>query len=534
MNSNAAGNLAARRVRELSFTQSLSRACLVVPDKVAVIDGSLSLTWRQFGERARRLAGAMQRLGMQHGERVAILANNCHQYLELYYGVPWGGGIFVPLNFRLAAPELTAILVDSGAQVLLVDDNYLALAQSAIPGTPVKHLVYIGKQATPPGMLNYEDLLDAAETVEDAGFCGDDVLALFYTSGSTAAPKGVMHTHNNLMTSAMAYAAQVGLGDHSVYMLAPPLFHVGAAGVCVPVLVSLGTAVVVPRFEAGEALGLIQQHRISVMGGVPTILRMLIDHPNARATDLTSMESIIYGGAPMTEALIIDARKFFPNARFFSCFGMTESTASVTALPPVYSELANWHLGKANSIGRALIGCEVAIVDSQDKFVPPGTTGEIVVRGPLVMKGYWNKPELTAQTLRGGWLHTGDAGHIDDLGLFYIDDRLKDMIISGGENVYSLEVESVIASFGGIAQVAVIGIPHDKWGEAVHAIVSPSPGVKIDPDALMAHCRSKIAGYKCPQSIDVRSEPLPLSGANKINKQALRAPFWTGRKSRLV
>ena len=520
--------------REFSFTQSLRRACQTVADKVAVVDGERSFSWRELGDRSARLAGAMQDLGMAPGDRVAMLANNCHQYAEYYYGVPWGGGVFVPLNYRLAAAELTAILVDADVRILLVDDANLALSQELLAASPVQHVVHIGHRDSPPGAQRYEDLLARATAVEDFGGSGDDVVCLFYTSGSTGKPKGVMHTHTNLMASALTFAAQIGLNDNTVAMISAPMFHVGAAGLCIPALVSLGSAVMLPRFDGLEALRTIERYRVTVTSCVPTMLRMMIDQPAVGELDLSSMEAFLYGASPMPESLVIEAQKYFPKTRFVPAYGMTESTASVTSLPSFYTRPENWHLGKANSIGRALIGCELAIVDAQDRFLPAGENGEIVVRGPLVMKGYWNQPELTAQTLRNGWLHTGDLGYMDEIGIFHIVDRLKDMIISGGENVYSAEVEAALYAYPGVAQCAVIGIPHEKYGESVHAVLSPSNGALLDPAALLAHCHSRIAGYKCPRSFDIWQTSLPLSGANKINKPALRAPFWEGRSSRLI
>ena len=278
----------------------------------------------------------------------------------------------------------------------------------------------------------------------------------------------------------------------------------------------------------------IERERTTVMSLVPTMLRMMVDHPSARTRDLGSLRRLMYGAAPMPEALLLAAMEILPNAMFTHAYGMTEATASCTVLPQKWTMPEYREAGRSRSVGRALTGLDVAVVDPFDTLLPAGETGEIVVRGPTVMKGYWNRPDLTEQTLRNGWLHTGDLGYRDAEGYIFLVDRLKDMIITGGENVYSSEVEEAIYAFPGVAQCAVIGIPHPKWGETVHAIVVGSPGIEIDGDALLSHCRERIAGYKCPRSIEVRGEPLPLSGANKINKPALRAPFWEGRQSSII
>ncbi len=519
--------------RALALSQALDRVVRLNGSATAVVDGACRFTWSQFADRAARLAGALRALGLAEGDRVAMLSNNSHRFLEFYFGVPRAGGLFTPLNFRLAAPELAAILDDAGAEILIVDDANQALADEVLARRPVRHRIHAGDGPAPAGQHGYEALLADAAPAEDAGRCGDDVAALFYTSGSTGRPKGVMHTHDNLLYSAVAYAAAIGLDETSVALISGPLFHVGAAGIAIPAMVAGGGIVTLPRFEPGQVLQMIEQERITVTSLVPTMLRMVVDHPDAARRDLSSLTTLLYGAAPMPETLVAQAGRLLPNTRFTHCYGMTESTASVTVLPSRYVMPSHRALGKWASCGRAIHGTDVAVVDSQDRALPPGERGEIVVRGPLVMKGYWNQPELTAQTLRHGWLHTGDIGTIDADGFVTVVDRLKDMIITGGENVYSAEVEAVVYAFPGVAQCAVIGIPHPTWGEAVHAIVSPSPGVALRAEAIIAHCRERIAAYKCPRTIEVRAEPLPLSGANKISKPVLRAPFWEGHAAKI-
>ena len=518
----------------LAMSQALMRAARLHARATAVVDGARQLTWAEFADRAARLAGALRGLGMATGDRVAILSDNSHRYLEIYFGVPWGGGVFTPLNFRLALPELVAILDDAGAGILIVDDAHLETAARISAQRPDLRLVHAGQGPASDGMLSYEALVAASGPVPDAGRRGDDLAALFYTSGSTGRPKGVMHTHANHVFNSVAYAAAIGLDEQSVALISGPLFHVGASGLAVPAMVSGGRIVVVSKFEPGAVLRLMEAQKATVMSCVPTMLRMLVDHPDARTRDLSSIRTLLYGAAPMPEELVRDARELMPSTRFTHCYGMTESTGAITVLPSRYVMPSHRELGKWSSVGRAMLGTDLAIVDPDDRVVPAGERGEIVVRGPMVTKGYWNQSKLTEETLRNGWLHTGDLGYMDDEGFVYVVDRLKDMIITGGENVYSAEVEAAVYSYPGVAQCAVIGIPHERWGEAVHAIVAPSPGARLDAEAIIAHCRTRIAAYKCPRSVDVRTEPLPLSGANKISKPALRAPFWEGRASRLV
>lgn len=514
----------------MRLSQGLQRCVRLRGDHVAIVDGQVRLTWLEFADRVRRLADALRALGMNDGDRVCMLANNSHRYLEFYFGAPWGGGVFAPLNFRLAPPELAAIVNHAGARILIVDDAWAELGAQVAAASGVSCLIHAGEGPTPSGMLGYEDLVASAGFAEDRGRGGDDLAALFYTSGSTGAPKGVMHSHANIMFSAVAYAAAIKLDEASVALISGPLFHVGAAGICLPAMVAGGCIVLLPRFEPELVARAISAHGITVTSLVPTMLRMVLDDPASRENDLSSLTTLLYGAAPMPEGLLNEALLLMPAAHFIHCYGMTEATASCTALPSRYVS-SHRHEGRTKSCGRALTGLDVAVFDPLGAALGPGETGEIVVRGPTVMTGYWREPELTARTIRDGWLHTGDIGYMDNGGFVYLVDRLKDMIITGGENVYSAEVEDVLYAFPGVSQCAVIGIPDERWGETVHAIIAAAPGADITEDALIDHCRTHIARYKCPRSIDLRSEPLPLSGANKINKPLLRAPFLAQRAS---
>ncbi len=512
--------------RDFSLAQVIGRAALMRGDDPAIIDGDRRLSWIEFADRIARAAGLLRAIGMAEGDRVAMLALNSHQYLEFFFAAPWGGGIFTPLNFRLAPAELGAILRNAGAEILIVDPAHAHLVAELRDLEPLREVLVIDQ--------SYEALLATIDPIPAADRAGDDIAALFYTSGSTGVPKGVMHSHTNIVMAGFTCIPMFGLNEESVVLISGPLFHVGATGMCIPALIAGATVVLLSKFDPGQVIEAIERHRVTTMTMVPTMLRMVLDHPDARHRNLTSVRTVTFGGAPMPASLLAEALAVVGSARFIHCYGMTETTASCSSLPGHYLLPEHAGQGRAHSIGRALTGLDMMIVDAEDRPVPPGVSGEILVRGPVVMKGYWNQPEVTARTLRGGWLHTGDVGTMDERGFFFIVDRLKDMIITGGENVYSREVEEAIYSYPGVAQVAVIGIPDERWGEAVHAIVSASNGAALDPDALLAHCRGLIAGYKCPRSIDVRREPLPLNGANKINKPALRQPFWQNRDSRIV
>ena len=518
----------------LSLGQLLRRSARLRGASLAVADPERELSWTAFEHRVMRLAGAFRAMGLAPGDRVAMLAQNSHRYLETFFAAAWAGGEFTPLNFRLATRELAGILGDCGAQILVVDDMHQPLAHELASIAPIRRIIHAGSAPTIDGLDSYERLIETSPPIPDAGRSGDDLAALFYTSGSTGEPKGVMHSHANIVMAGFTSIPLFALDEDSVVLIFGPLFHVGATGMCLPAMMAAASLVVLPRFAAAHVVDTIERYRITTMTAVPTMLRMMIDHGDARRRDLKSLRTVTLGGAPMPDALLKQLLEIAPGARFVHCYGMTETTASCTCLPPRWVLAENRHLGKALSIGRALLGHDIAILGLDDEELAPNAIGEIAVRGPIVTRGYWGKPEMSARTLRGGWLHTGDAGYLDEDGFLYIVDRLKDMIITGGENVYSREVEEAIYSFPGVAQCAVIGVPDERWGERVHAIVAPTPGHVIDPDALIAHCRKRIAGYKCPRSLDVRAEPLPLSGAGKINKPALRAPFWDQRLSKLV
>jgi long-chain acyl-CoA synthetase len=360
------------------------------------------------------------------------------------------------------------------------------------------------------------------------------VAAIFYTGGTTGLSKGVMLTHTNVVSNAICLMALTYRGEPWVYLHSAPMFHIADSQFNSAVTLQAGTHVFIPKFDPLETLKIIEKHRVTYLGVVPIMVNMLYITAQQHNFDVSSLKNIQYGGSPVSPAVIAQAKAMFPTCRFIQGYGQTETSPSISILAPQYLEREDpYAVGKQASAGQAVFNMEVKIVDTEDNEVPHGTVGEILTRGPLVMAGYWNKPEETEKALRGGWMHTGDAGYMDEDGFVFIVDRIKDMIITGAENVYPAEVEHVIYQHPAVALCAVIGIPDEKWGESVHAVVTLKEGYDLTTEDLIAHCRQHIGGYKCPRSVDIRDEPFPMSGAGKILKRELRAPYWEGRERRV-
>lgn len=513
----------------MQLTLAVHRARRLFPIKTAVIFADRRRTWEEFAERVARLAGVLQDLGVGPGDRVAMLSHSSDRYLEFFFAAFWAGGIAVPVSTRYAEPETAFLMQDCGAKVLLVGDEFTAMAEALRPQCPdLAHVIFAGEGALPAGMIDYEAVLGARDPVVDAGRRGDDVAVLFYTGGTTGRSKGVMLTHINCMANSFGGMVHTKLDSSVVGLHAGPLYH-AAAGSRVFTNTLLGaTHVVIPRFTVKGVLEAIQQHRITFTSMVPTMMTMILNEPDLDAYDLSSLKMIGYGGAPMPVATLEALIRKLPHVRFAQAYGMTELSPACTYLEPDDHTLDPARVHRLASGGRSIVGCDIRVVDPQDRDVPVGEIGEIIVAGPTVMKGYWNQPEMTAEALRGGYMHTGDAGYLDADGYVYVSDRIKDMIVTGGENVYSIEVENAVLTHSAIRECAVIGVPHPLWGEAVHAVVTFKAGRSATAEEIIAHCKMRIAGFKCPQTIEVR-EAMPLSQANKILKTDLRRPHWEGR-----
>jgi len=513
------------------LTQALHRAAQQHPDRVAVRFGDRQRSFGELIDRVARLAAALQALGMQRGDRVAMLSLNSDRYLEYQMAVPWGGGVLNPCNIRWSPAEILYSLNDSGSTILLVDASFAPLVEPfRREATSLREIVFCGDGAAPAGMHAYEALLAEAAPVPDALRRGEDLAGIFYTGGTTGFPKGVMLSHTNMCSSGLALRAEGLAGPDGIYLHCAPMFHLADMGLAMPHWIEGNAHSIIPVFNPEQVLDVIERDRVTHALLVPTMIQMLVDHPAMKQPrDLSSLRAIAYGASTIAEAVLERAMNALPGVEFAQAYGMTELSPLATLNPPWYHTREARHLGKLRSAGRASHCTEVRIVDPQGVEVPRGTVGEVVVRGPNVMQGYWNQPGLTAAALRDGWMHTGDGAWMDDDGFIFIADRLKDMIITGGENVYSAEVENALAQHPAVLACAVIAVPSDEWGESVHAVVVRRPGQEVAPAALIAHCKSLIAGYKCPRSVDF-VDALPLSGAGKVLKTRLREPFWQGRE----
>ena len=516
------------------ISQFVRRAVQTGAGKLATVCGDRQRSWREFDDRIRRLAGAMHGLGFKPGDRVGILSLNSDRYLECLFGLSLGGFVFVPINTRLAPPEIVFWLTDSGCSALFVDGAFVPVLPKVLPETPdVKRVVYIGECTCPPELTDYEALLAAARPFAGSIGADNDLAGIFYTGGTTGRSKGVMLSHNNIMSNALNIFPSTLADEDTRYVHAAPMFHLADNAMTYLVTGFRGTHYFMPRYEPLALLRAIEQYRINLLLIVPTMINMLVNHPDVAKHDLSSVERLLFGASPMPEAVIRRAAEVMPGVKFCHLYGQSESSPVLTALDPRYTCFDGPYAGRVKSAGRAVLDCDIEIHDADDNEVPRGTIGEVCARGPMVMLGYWKQPELTARTLRNGWLHTGDGAYMDDEGFIFIVDRVKDMIISGGENVYSAETEEALYSHKAVAECAVIGVPDETWGERVHAIVRLKPGMDATPEELIAHCHTLIANYKCPRTLDLREEPLPLSGAGKILKTDLRAPYWSGKEKRV-
>jgi long-chain acyl-CoA synthetase len=517
----------------LFFTQALKRAVQTSPDGSSTIYGQRRRNWTATLDRIRRVASGLRAAGVSRGERVAILALNSDRYFELMYAIAWSGGVFVPMNTRWSLPELAYGLNDCQATVLCVDDEFVELAVAIQKQVPIGAIIYIGEGGTPLGMASYEQLVIDNVACEDAERSGNELCGIFYTGGTTGHPKGVMLSNANIIFASLNWLACLHVSSETIYMHVAGFFHLGGASPAFATTLAGGTNVILPKFVPRSAMQSIQEHRVNYTLLIPVMVNALINDSALAEYDLSSVRMCHYGGSPMPEAILKRIMVVLPTWTFHQGYGLTETSAVLTTLDWRQHALEGPLAKKLTSAGQVSPGWELKIGDERGRELARGRVGEIIVRGAGTMLGYWGKPDATSAIIRNGWLHTGDGAWMDDEGFIFIVDRVKDMIISGGENIYSTEVENAIYKHPAVRECAVIGIPDDVWGEKVHAVVVPHDGINLSADEVDSHCRQLIAGYKCPRSVEITKTPLPVSPTGKITKNVIREKFWAG-KSRNV
>lgn len=522
-------------------TRFLQRPLKLYPRKVGVVDGDRRFTYREYGDRVNRLSNALLGLGVKHGDRVAFLCYNCHQLLEAYYGVVQIGAILLPLNIRLTPADFSYILNDAGARFLFVDKDFVPLIRPIVHELKTVERFFLiadGGRVEGVDWIEYEDLVGpasaAAPPVPDMD--ENDVAELFYTSGTTGHPKGVMLTHRNLYSNAINFIIAITLTDADVQLHTVPLFHVNGWGTPHALTAVGGTHVMIRQFVPQRVFELIQQEKVTLAAMVPTMVNALINFPDIGRFDLSSFKKLVVGGAPSPVAFVKAAMDKL-GCEYVSGYGLSETTPVLT-IANIKDYLKD-RPGEELCRLRARTGLEVLTVDlrvvnerGEDVRHDGTQIGEIVVRSDVVMKGYWNKPEETARVIVDGWFHTGDMAVIDEEGYVLIVDRKKDIIISGGENIASIEIENTLYSHPAVLENAVIAVPDPIWGEVPKALVVLKPGQSASEEELIEYCRARLARFKVPKAV-VFVPSLPRTGTGKILKATLREREWKGFEKRV-
>ncbi|MGB8385264.1 MAG: long-chain-fatty-acid--CoA ligase, partial [Dermatophilaceae bacterium] len=493
-------------------------------DRTAVIDGDRVWTYHELRGRVRRLGAALDGLSLSPGAPIGALLANTAELLELWLAVPAYGRVLVPLNTRLAVPELAFIAGDARISTLVVDAAHLQTGRRLREQCQaLSVLVFAGPGRCPPDCIPFE-ALHPTDGIAPPDLPSDTTAAVMYTGGTTGHPKGVALSHGNVLANSKHVWITNRLLPDDRWLHASPLFHAAGSQMIHPLTWVGATHVLTSHFDPGEFVRLVAEHRVTATLMVPTMIRMIVDHLAADpGVDMSSLRLLHYGAAPMPVDLLRSAATVL-DCEFVQGYGMTEAGPAVTTLSPQAhrAALAGEHLNRLGSVGCAMPGVQLEVRDALGQPVAEGTVGEVWVRGPNVMKGYLDRPAETEQVLVDGWYRTGDAGRLDGAGYLYLVDRLRDMIISGGENVYSIEVERAVGTHPQVAEVAVVGVPDERWGERVHAVVVVTPRSCITAGDVVDHCRPLIAGYKLPTSVEIGADPLPKSGVGKVLKREIR------------
>ncbi|MBV1880611.1 MAG: o-succinylbenzoate--CoA ligase [Pseudomonadales bacterium] len=496
----------------------LTKREMISGDRLALVDRHKSFTYKELNQRCNRLANTLRDKGVRPGDRICSLLQNGHEHFELIFAAAKIGAIYLPINFRLTVPEIEYIVRDSGSQSFFYHDEFSELAKGLASVVRFQNTVYCGRSTTCDDEAEYEAFLGAGSNQEiNARVDPDDVALLMYTSGTTGRPKGAMLTHANHVSNVHQITQRLPINADTRALGVTPMFHIGGTSITMlPTLYQGGTVVTLPAFDPLAVLELIEKEKLTALFCVPSMWQMIVDELNKKDFDLSSIDFLMTGAAPTPLHIL----KYFQERghAFYEGFGMTE-------MAPIVSILDKWDSERKNgSVGYPAFNVDIRIIDENEQDMPTNGVGEILCRGPNMLKGYWNNPKATSDALKGGWYHSGDLGYLDDEGYLYVVDRKKDMIISGGENVYPAEIEQVIYQNEAIGEVAVIGIPHDKWQEVPAACIVIKEGFNLSESDLMTFCSERLARFKVPKTIFFTDE-LPKSGAGKILKTELRKTF---------
>ncbi len=506
------------------FAQAIARTVQTYAGRPAIVGEPDAISWREFGDRIARIAGGLKSIGCRPGDRIAVLAGNTSEHLSFIYAVSWAGCVLVPLNTRLSTDELNRIVDQSGSMAFASDEKNCIIAGSILEASKIT-LKSIAMDEGAVGEIILDDLAKAGG-IDAWAAEWSDLAALYYTGGTTGHPKGVMVSDGAFVFQSLNMGADLILNSNTIFLHAPPMFHIAGAGSGHAVAFAGGAQAFLPEIVPEEFVKTVADIKATFLCLVPTMLTEMMEIENI-ADLFSSVRTISYGTAPISEALLRKVIERCPNVELVQFYGQSECVGPCTVLAADRHVEAGPLSGKLATAGIATTGNEIRIADETGNTVPYGTEGEILLRAPTVMLGYWQQPNLTADALKDGWLHTGDAGIMDDEGFVRVVDRLKDMIVTGGENVFCGEVENVISDHPEVKYCAVIGLPDDKWGERVHAVVGIEEGSSLDLEDLRNHCKEKVAGYKCPKSASFTTEPLPLSAVGKVRKDLLRAKYST-------
>jgi fatty-acyl-CoA synthase len=505
------------------FLRRLDYGCHVDPDREAVVFRAQRITYRELRDRSYMFASALGSLKVNKGDRVAVLLRNCAEWFDILFGLSSIGAVMVPVNFLLKSREVEFILNDSGASALVVGEDLLPLLDLSKQNTPgVREIICIGKDDPPPSVLSYEGLTSEAKAdpPQDVTPRTDDLFVLQYTSGTTGFPKGAMHTQGTLLWNSFHQIGDFGITQNDRYLCVPGLCWVaGFHDFTLPALWMGGTVILMPSggLEIGHLLGSIEKERATKVLLVPTILKQIVDFPQLDSYDLSSLEFVGTGVEPVPVTVIKRFNKLLPQTTLLQGYGLSEGPTIAMCLKKEDA------IRKIGSAGKPSTNCELLVVNESMDKVPPGVKGEIVIRSPATMLGYWNQPQATERAFEGGWLHTGDLAEYDDEGYIYITGRKKDMYISGGLNVYPAEIENVIIRERSVSEAAVIGIHDEKWGEVGCAVIVPKAGEDIEIEAIQRLCSRELADYKVPKKYIIRKNPLPRTASGKVKKYELAA-----------